>query len=47
MANIWIIWHYDNSNPSAPVWKFYKPVRAVNTLSNITDGMGFWIFANQ
>jgi hypothetical protein len=47
MANIRIIWHYDNSNPSSPLWKFYKPGRAVNTLANISDGMGFWVLATS
>jgi hypothetical protein len=47
LANIRIIWHYDNSNPNAPAWKFYKPGRPVNTLSRITDGMGFWVLANS
>lgn len=47
MANITIIWHYNNSNLNSPVWQFYKPGRTVNTLTNLTDGMGFWVLAKQ
>ncbi len=44
----WIIWDYDNSNPDAPEWKFYKPSRASEyAVANITDGIGFWILANS
>jgi subtilisin family serine protease len=41
-ANLTIIWAYDNLDPQAPVWKFYKPARANNTLPTITEKTGYW-----
>ncbi len=41
-ANVTIVWSYDNSNPSVPVWKYYKPTRANNTLANIEVKTGYW-----
>ncbi|HMK47810.1 MAG TPA: lectin like domain-containing protein [Methanocella sp.] len=43
MADTKIIWVYDNNNPQSP-WRFYKPTRTVNYISNLTYGTGFWIY---
>ncbi|WP_424358412.1 lectin like domain-containing protein [Methanocella sp. MCL-LM] len=42
MADTKIVWVYDNGNPQSP-WRFYKPARTVNSISNLTYGTGFWI----
>jgi hypothetical protein len=47
MSCVQIIWYYDNTDPGAPAWKYFKPGRLTNTLTDVTDGMGFWICANS
>lgn len=45
MPHVRIVWYLDNSNPGAPTWKAYRPTQSTNTLTELRDGMGFWIKA--